>query len=84
MHPSIQPPTQIHRRKKIVGEASGNQLYATLALKSLIPASLLHPSQRLHPMGFLFVWYFVYTLCGKIRTITVKIYPVSYGRLHLA
>jgi hypothetical protein len=35
-------------------------------------------------MRFLFVWYFVYTLCGQIRTITVKIYPVSYGRQHLA
>jgi hypothetical protein len=33
----------------------------TLALKRHIPAALLHPSQRrLHPMGFLFVWYFVY------------------------
>lgn len=53
---------------------------ATLALKRHIPVPLLHPSQRrLHPMGFLFVWYFVYRLCGQIRTITVKIFPVSYG-----
>jgi len=34
-------------------------------------------------MGFLFVWYFVYSLCGQIRTITVKIYPASYGLLRL-
>jgi hypothetical protein len=53
---------------------------ATLALKRHIPEPLLHPSQRrLHPTGFLFVWYFVYRLCGLIRTITVKIFPVSYG-----
>jgi hypothetical protein len=35
-------------------------------------------------MGFLFVWYFVYSLCGQIRTVTVKIYPASYGLPHLA
>jgi hypothetical protein len=34
-------------------------------------------------MGFLLVWYFVYRLCGQIRTITVKIFPVSHGPLHL-
>jgi hypothetical protein len=58
---------------------------ATLALKTPTPEPLFLPSQRrLRPMGFLFLWYFVYGLCGQIRAITVKVLSASCSRLQLA